>query len=109
MGYNLYLTRADAWYDAASRPIPRDDWAAVVAADPELGWSSSDYVEMGAETGVVREYAAVWLRHPENVPFWYDNGAIETKNPDETTIRKLIELARRLNARCVGEDGEDYT
>ena len=103
MGYNLYLTRADAWYDAESRPISREDWAAVVAADADLEWSRTDYVELESEAGVVREYPAIWLRHPDRIPFWYDSGAIETKNPDQLTIRKLVELARRLDARCEDE------
>jgi len=109
MGYNLYLTRADAWHGSASRPIPREDWAAVVDADPDLESSATDYVELGLEGGITREHAVIWLRHPERVPLWYDEGAIAAKNPDEATIRKLVELARQLRARCVGEDGEEYS
>ena len=108
MGYNLYVTRADAWYDASSHPIPHKDWAAIVSADPDLEWSPSDYVETHSDAGNIREHLVIWLRHPDRVPFWYYQGAIEAKNPDVATIRKLVELARNLRARCFGEEGEEY-
>jgi hypothetical protein len=48
------------------------------------------------------------MNHPDRVPFWYLDGAIETKNPDDRTIRKMVELAGRLGARVLGEEDEVY-
>ena len=35
-------------------------------------------------------------------------GDIFTKNPDPSTIEKMISIAKKLNARVQGDDGEIY-
>jgi hypothetical protein len=41
---------------------------------------------------------------------WFDyrKGCISTKNPDEETIRKMIQIAQALDAKVQGDDGELY-
>jgi hypothetical protein len=53
---------------------------------------------------------ADWTAHPVGgeVCFWYDGENISTKSPDVATLEKLLELAARLGARVLGDDGELY-
>jgi hypothetical protein len=50
----------------------------------------------------------IWTTHPDQVPFWFMDGAIQTKNPDRSAIQKMVELARKLNAKVLGEGDEEY-
>jgi hypothetical protein len=51
-----------------------------------------------------------WRRHPTGERIWLDlrHGDVVVKNPDEATIAKLLMVARALNARVQGDDGEIY-
>jgi len=46
-------------------------------------------------------------QHPE-VPFDFRDGSIIVKNPDDSIIAKLVEVATALDARVQGDDGEFY-
>jgi hypothetical protein len=39
----------------------------------------------------------------------WDAGNIYTKNPDNPMIKKMVQIAHRLNAIVQGDDGEGYT
>ena len=109
MGYELYITRADTWLERRQHPISGPEWDAVVATDAELKWSTQDWYErQSANRRVERFYAVIWITHPEKVPFWFMDGAIQTKNPDQMTIRKMVDLAHKLSAKVLGEEGEEY-
>jgi hypothetical protein len=109
MGYHLYITRADTWLEAETNPITRQEWEEVVAADASLAWSTEDYYDRSTDTGSIeRLYPVLWLEQPEESAFWYVDGAVETKTPDDRTIVKMIELAEKLGARVVGEEDERY-
>ena len=47
-------------------------------------------------------------RNRDRVPFWFIDGAVETKNPDEATVKKMVQLAKKLKARVIGEENEEY-
>lgn len=52
----------------------------------------------------------LFVKHPlEPWPLWWNEGEVYTKNPDKHTVKKLIEIAQQLNARVLGDDGEQYT
>ena len=108
MGYDLYITRAESWLDRKKSPIRREEWDSVVAADPELELSTQDYYERQVKRRIERIYAVIWMVHPDRVPFWFLDGAVETKNPDDATIRKMVTLARKLKAKVLGEEDEEY-
>jgi hypothetical protein len=111
MGYEVYITRARHSWDTAKRPISKARWDAVVAADPSLEVSSEDWVEWRTKRGgTERSYAVIWTGHPEqrDIAFWFTDGAISTKGPDDSTIEKMVELAERLGARVLGEENEAY-
>ena len=111
MGYEVHITRATEWIRSNEAPITEEDWLAVVDTDPELIVSADDYYDTkDRHTGAVRRVHAVsWTAHPEEPwPLWHDGDEILTKNADEPTIGKMKQLAQRLNARVLGDDGESY-
>ena len=110
MGYEVYITQADHWLDRDKDPILEGAWKRVVESDQTLQVSSEDYLERrGKDGSVERVHPVCWVTHPDSVPFWFVDGAIETKDPDEATIKKMVELAGKLGARVIGQDGEEYT
>jgi hypothetical protein len=81
----------------------------VVASDAELEWSAEDYYErQKPNRKVERFHPVIWRTHPDRVPLWFMDGAVQTKNPDRATIRKMVALANKLNAKVLGESDEEY-
>lgn len=105
MGYDLHITRADDWTKSRERPITEAEWLAVITSDPELRPSESN-----ERNGLI---AAFWTGYPESRTgsdcFYLKYGRITEKNPDKTVIRKMVEIARELDARVLGDDDEEYT
>jgi hypothetical protein len=108
MGYNLYITKADSWLDTEESPIPKDLWDSLVASDSELELSTEDYYERQVKGKIERFHPVIWVKHPDRPPFWFIDGAIDAKNPDKATIKKMGALARELSAKVLGEEGEEY-
>ena len=100
MGYDLFITRAEDWSHSESNPITSEEWLAIVDEDPELGpWA--------AYPG---SHFALWSGRSEHAEPWLDwaRGYIYSKNPDTALIKKMVLIANRLNARVLGQDGEEY-
>ena len=94
MGYDLHITRPEgAWITAA-------EWLQYVEQDPELKLA-----------GYNGDYFALWSGKSEYPDPWLDwfAGNIYTKNPDDPLIDKMVEIAKKLNAKVQGGDGEIYT
>ena len=109
MGYNLYITRAGDWLDAAENPIHEEEWLALVDDDASLSVNGDDYYERQTPDGQLeRLHPVEWSEADDGNCFWYDGGAIECKNPSEAWIAKMVEIAQRLGARGVGDEGEEY-
>jgi hypothetical protein len=99
MGYDLHITRADCWAENEGREITRDEWFALVGADPELTLDPVNGDDYALWNGRSR-YPDPWLN-------WW-RGNISTKNPDKPIIAKMIQIATKLGARVQGDDGEFY-
>jgi hypothetical protein len=98
MGYDLHITRRSEWADDDGPEITLEEWKAYVASDDE--------VRPDSDNGPTD---FLWAAHPQEPwPLCWDRGEINTKNPDETTIRKLVAIANRLSATVQGDDGEIY-
>lgn len=109
MGYELYITRADFFWEAQEHPITEDEWLATAGADSDLQRDTSSYLLYETATGdVKRTHPWILEGHPDRPPFWFRNGAIFTTNPDAPTIAKMVTLAKNLNAQVIGEEGETY-
>jgi hypothetical protein len=100
MGYDVHITRADDWVDNEAHRIEASEWHALIESDSELRLA-----------GYNGPHFAIWDGHPQDDEAWLDwhEGNIETKNPDEPLIQKMIEIAGRLRAKVQGDDGEVYT
>ena len=92
-------------------------------ARTRAGWETgskelelTNEIEIGTETQFQNrpgfcEWNAHPVKHePDDRP-WFDywKGIINTKNPDVSTIRKMLQIASALNAKVQGDDGEIYT
>lgn len=106
MGYDLHIVRTEDWLDAAKTPVTKSEVDAVIAGDPELAWSATDYVDMADNSGTVTRYWMMTWRG-EAIVGWYRD-QILSSNPDEAKIAKLVQIARSLDARVIGDDGEVY-
>ena len=99
MGYEFHITRAKSWALNTKNRISAEEWLAYVEKDPELS--------LWAHGG---PYFAKWNRESTLDEPWLDwhDGNIETKNPDEALIDKMMAIARELGATVQGDDGEIY-
>jgi hypothetical protein len=98
MGYDIYISRADFWWQNAERQIDLDEWKNLVNADPELSFSVDDDVCEFARWSGVSEYPDPWIA--------WSSGNIYSKNPDPSLLAKMRQLAIILNAKLQGEEGE---
>ncbi len=106
MAYDMHIVRTKNWTDAARAPITRQEVDALIAADAELAWSTSDCVDMSDEMGVsTRYFMIIWRGEP---CFWWYRDQILCSGPDDAQQMKLARIARALNAYAVGDDGEHY-
>ena len=113
MGYELHITRQDdCWENDAAKQIAEAEWQQVIENDDEM--QLRDFAEAHSSTGeIVRiesPLLAAW-QHPinnETVWFRYHNGQIIVKSPDDIILQKTLEIAKLLNARVQGDDGEWY-
>jgi hypothetical protein len=97
MGYDLHITRRKNWSSSGNDIAA--EWLAYVAQDPELSlWPENS------------PYMARWSGKSKHSDPWLDwfQGNVYTKNPDEALIDKMIHIARALNAKVQGDDGEIY-
>ena len=106
MGYDVHVVRTTHWLDAPTDPIGKSDVDAVIDADPALAWSERDYIDMKDDRGTVTRYFMISWR---GVPtFWWYRDQVVCKDPTEAQIAKMVDLARALRARVVGDEGELY-
>ena len=115
MGYDLHITRADNWYDSGADSIALDEWAAYVAADPEMRMNNFAEAEVdGQILRVENDGLAVWTAYSghgkDGNMAWFDyrRGQIVVKNPDDDIITKMKRIATHFQAKVVGDEGELY-
>ncbi|WP_224277024.1 hypothetical protein [Streptomyces sp. LS1784] len=80
MGYDVHITRRENWWDEEEQDINPAAWEAVVADDLGLAMA----------------------------PMWWTAGRIVSKNPSDAVIATMCQVAKVLNARVQGDDGEYY-
>jgi hypothetical protein len=102
MGYDLHITRKSQSSDEEGPVITEAEWRVVIAEDPELELDLESRCEMADGEFVF----AAWNREPGALG-WYD-GEVTAKYPNEALIRKMVQIAEKLNAKVQGDDGEIY-
>jgi hypothetical protein len=102
MGYDLHITRRAEWSDPDSGPpITREEFECVVLGDARFQRDE----RLGLDYAMLMKKP----RGTEHAPWlcWLD-GEIVTKSPPRSFIEIVVEIAGTLNARVVGDDGEEY-
>ena len=116
MGYNLHITRKDHWSDPEDKKnITIEEWLNYVNGDPELKLTNGYKFAIPSidDRWIDKPGWTEWLSHPdakfEFYPWFdYEDGSIDTKNPDLPTLKKMLSIAEILNAKVQGDDGELY-
>lgn len=100
LGYDLHITRRNFWADDDGQAITLEEWLVYVALDVDI---EADPQNPGPENYVIAS-------HPDRWPLrWHRRrGEVYTKNPDDLVVAKLVQIARALNARVLGDDDEIY-
>jgi hypothetical protein len=98
MGYDLHMTRRKDWVDQGD-DISFDEFVAYVRSDAEFTYPSQlgdDFAYWhSSQTG-----HDSWL--------WWNEGRIDTKNPESEFIDKMVAVAKSLGAKVQGDEGEVY-
>lgn len=97
MGYDLHITRSVDWLHASRYPIRAAEWMALVRDRADLSFDRDRQGDPTDDSG--RTYWIDSLTDDE-YPAWFMcyDGQIQTKNPDDATIRRMIEMAGILDA-----------
>lgn len=98
MGYEIHISRRQDWFDDGDA-ITFDEFVRLVSGDAEFrhpGQSGADFAD--------------WRSPKTSYESWlcWSEGQIYTKNPEPELIDKMVLLARQLNAKVQGDDGEVY-
>ena len=111
MGYDIHITRADDWTQSRTIPITLQEWSSYVRSDPEMRLDNFAGLDLGGEVlSYANEGLAVWAACGGGGRAWFDysDGGIVVKNLDEEVLGKMRQIARRLGARVIGDEGEAY-
>jgi hypothetical protein len=108
VSYRRYITRGT--YSAgrnAHAPIRLDEWAALVAAQPDF--TTMTRIEAILPSGIrwiACPPVACWTGHPSGrpMPFFVDRDVIEVRYADEPTVRRMAALAVSLGATVVDDE-----
>ncbi|MEV6978724.1 hypothetical protein [Kitasatospora sp. NPDC093806] len=107
MGYDVHITRRAHWWDEEGPDIAAAEWAAVVAADSDLARVPLPPGRLGdTEWAVEVGPARVGDALPEAL--WWRAGRIVAKHPSDALIATMCRVAKVLDARVQGDDGEYY-
>src|ERR1700730_1584178 len=80
MAYDLHIVRTKNWLEASTAPVTKNDVDALIASDPELEWSTTDYVDMNDDNRAVTRYWMIAWRG--QACFWWYRDEIRCSGPD---------------------------
>ncbi len=110
MGYEVYITKKTNWFDDGEE-ISKTDWENYVNFDKtmQIVNEATSSFDDGVNISYGNSFLAKWIS-PENDEIWFDfdDGNIAVKNPTKRDIIKMLEIAKNLNAKVQGDDGEFY-
>jgi hypothetical protein len=116
MGYEIHITGREDWADTDTPGISINEWLSYVDSDKELELVNGYDTKIGSEMQCQHSPGfCEWHGHPlekePNSRPWFDywKGSISTKNPDASTVGKMLQIASPLNAKVQGDDGEIYS
>ena len=117
MGYELHIVRnEECWDGETGGGISLAEWSSLVDADNTMrmdGFAKVDLPDRSA-LRTESEGLAVWTEYAGNEEggnqawFSFHENAIVVKNPDQDILTKMLEIAAELDAKVIGDDGEQY-
>ena len=116
MGYDLHIVRRKDWDDyEEDSDISLEEWLAYVQIDDELELTNGNKIKITGVENSIQNVSGFcnWTGHSIKVNDdkpWFDYGyrMIISKYPDDETIKKMICIADKFNAKVQGDDGEFY-
>ncbi len=100
MGYEIHITRRNNWSDFGPPAISLAEWK--LAAD-----QYNDFV-IGDVSDSEDEDAKAMCRRGACRYFFYSDGQISVKKPTRQVLLRMCEIAKVLNVKVIGDDGETY-
>lgn len=93
MGYQVTITRTDEITDDGL--ISKEEWLNFAAADPELEIEdkSEDFPTV------------IWKRGKDSAELCWEDAGVWSQSPENVTILKMIEIAGKMDAKVINEDG----
>jgi hypothetical protein len=116
MGYDVHITRAIELSDSKDTPITIEEWLQYVQQDPEMrldGYAKAT-TPKGDTLRIESEGLCVWKgysghgRDGNMAWFYYYDGCVIVKNPDDEILIKMKSIAESLAANVIGDEGEFY-
>ncbi len=115
MGYELHIVRFENWDDdEAESNITLEEWLDYVKTDNELELTNGyyDYLPTG-DVFIESPGFCYWNGLPDKQGefrpwFDYSYGMISVKYPEDETIKKILEIAKKLNVRVQSGDGDYF-
>ncbi len=102
VGYDIHITRHEEWGNADTGPqITKEEFKEAVLNDPRFRADSELGPDFAVFTGGPRGVGSPWIQ-------WSHDGNLLSKSPPPELVRAMVEIAERLEARVVGDDGEEY-
>jgi hypothetical protein len=113
VGYDVHITRATEWFESEDTPITFEEWTAFVKSDPSMrldGFAEAAVGGLRYESPGLAVWTAYSGHGKKGNMAWFDHdeGRITVKNPDEEILGKMRAIAKKLGARVVGDEGEEY-
>lgn len=116
MGYEVHIIRRNDYEnDEEESSITIEEWLRYVVTDKELNLTNGYQMNIpNVDTSWKEDPGfCLWTGHSEGVPsesLWFDfwKGVISAKYPDDETIKKMLSIAKALNAKVIGDDNEIY-
>lgn len=117
MGYELHIVRNEDWFEEETGGgISFAEWQSLVDADDTMRMDGYAEVKLpdGSTLRTENKGLAVWTEYKGNVvggnQAWFDfgDGTISVKNPDQEILTKMLEISEKLDAKVIGDDGEEY-
>ncbi|WP_436534731.1 hypothetical protein [Actinoplanes sp. HUAS TT8] len=103
MGYELHITRAFRSWETARYPIADAEVVDLVRAEADLTIPA----DAPRRDGFAHVTWSVVLAEREHHLLFQD-GCLSVKHPEDVFVRRMIELAARLDAWVIGDDSELY-
>ena len=102
-GYDLYITRATDWTQSKKTPVTVEEWVRYVKSD-------SAFRLVQPQDPKDQPKDAIWTdpKNKQECYFYYSDGEISVKDPDERIIAEMKKVALKLKAKVVVDDGEEY-